>query len=193
MRRNQKLVYCARNIHSNKCYIGWATSLTERKARHIRSAETGSKTRFHNAIRKHGANSFEWSILFDNLNSYDDCKVMERRMIALFDTYNKGYNSTLGGDGGFTGLNSGNFKKGFKPWNTGKKLAADYVLKLKNADRSESYKPVIQSDLSGNIIQQFDSVKKASESTGINACNIAATCRGAENRTQSGGFKWKYL
>lgn len=216
MRRSNRIIYCARNIINNKSYIGWCTNFKERKARHIRSSELGSKTRFHNALRKYGSDYFEWFILFEDLNSQDDCKRMEMRMIALFDTYANGYNSTIGGDGGFTGHNSGQFKPGQKPWSTGRKL--HYIDKLKSAHSGKKqslitiekralqlrgrkyseqhcrnigislYKRVAQYDLDDNLLAEYQSLKEATSKTGVN--NISAVCHG--KLLQAGGFKWKY-
>lgn len=195
IRRQHKIVYCAFNIITRKSYIGWCTDLGERKARHIRDAELGCKTRFHNAIRKYGSDSFEWFILFENLKTYDECKRMEQRMIALFDTYNIGYNATTGGDGGFTGHNTGQFKKGSTPWNTGKRLSQVFIDKLKSADRSITYKPVMQ--LNGDKINIFPSIKDASIITGISSQHISEVCRNISNRVTyrvtAGGYKWEFL
>lgn len=192
MRRTQKLVYCAFNVVTGKSYIGWCTDFRERKNRHIRAAELGVKTRFYNAIRKHGASSFEWFVLFDDLKSFDDCKVMERRMIAMFDTYNNGYNSTLGGDGGFTGINTGIFKKGQKPWNTGRKMSPDYVLKLKKADRSASYKSVVQLDANGVEIKEWPSMKHAQAYFGVKGLYKVLSTKYPYNKTYA-GFKWRLV
>lgn len=218
MRRSQTIVYVARNIHTDKAYIGWCTDFKERKARHLREAAKGTRTRFYNAIRKYGPEAFEWSILFDSLPNYEECKKMERRLIALFNTYHDGYNATQGGDGGFTGINSGVFKKGIKPWCTGKKLTPDHienlrkshrgltqskdqiskrVLKLVGLKKSDAAKQkireklnkkTIQMSMSGEFIASYPSVNDAFITTGIN--NIASVCRGVVN--SAGGFKWKY-
>lgn len=58
------LVYKAHNKKNGKVYIGLTTqSLGARKASHLRSAKSGSVAHFHKAIRKHGEDSFEWSVI----------------------------------------------------------------------------------------------------------------------------------
>ncbi len=188
MRRNQKIVYSVRNKINNKSYIGFSTSFKERKASHLLSAKKGIETHFYNAIRKYGEENFEWIILFDNLESTEECKSIEKLMIALFDTYNNGYNGTKGGDGGFTGHNIGEFKKGQQAWNKGKKMAEEQIQKLKNADRSKQYKPVIQYNLDGIFIKEWESVKKANDILGI--FHIDAVARNV--RKTAGKFNWKY-
>jgi group I intron endonuclease len=50
--------------------------------------------------------------------------------------------------------------------------------------------PVIQSDLSGNVIAAFGSVKEASSITGAYRTSIIECCRGT--RKSAGGFTWRY-
>lgn len=59
----------------------------------------------------------------------------------------------------------------------------------KNIAKSK-YKSVIQKDLSGNILQEFESIKQASELTGVGRNSISACCNG---RTKTGhGFIWEH-
>lgn len=51
-------------------------------------------------------------------------------------------------------------------------------------------KHVLQYDLNGNFIKEFESVKEAQAATGAPASKISMVCNGSRN--QSGGFKWKY-
>ena len=50
--------------------------------------------------------------------------------------------------------------------------------------------PVIQLDLSGDYIKEWDSVNGAAKALGLFATNISVCCRG--KIATSGGFKWKY-
>jgi hypothetical protein len=59
----------------------------------------------------------------------------------------------------------------------------------KGADHNRSVK-VIQQDLSGNFIEQYDSSQQAKMITGIPHQNIIKVCRG--QRATAGGFKWEY-
>lgn len=51
--------------------------------------------------------------------------------------------------------------------------------------------PVVQTDLDGNVIAEFNSTVDAANHTGIKDYNIAACCRGT--RKTSGGFVWRYM
>lgn len=144
------------NKVNNKSYIGYCIDFKERKTRHFLCAKKGIVTRFYNAIRKYGEENFEWIILFDNLENIEECKKIEKLMIVLFDTYNNGYNSTLGGDGGFTGHNSGEFKKGQQSRNKGKKMSEEQRQKLSNAHKgiklSKSHAESISKANKGRIV-----------------------------------------
>ncbi|MBQ8992585.1 MAG: hypothetical protein IJ085_00355, partial [Turicibacter sp.] len=60
------------------------------------------------AIHKWGWDAFKPTILFDNIDSKEELDRLERLCIGLYDSYNNGYNSTLGGGGSlgcsFTGM-----------------------------------------------------------------------------------------
>lgn len=90
------VIYKATNTVNGKSYIGIAADFENRKAVHLHNArkENGEKFYFHRAIRKYGETSFEWSILLENA-TLDD----EIRLIAEHETYQNGYNLTIGGDG----------------------------------------------------------------------------------------------
>lgn len=51
-------------------------------------------------------------------------------------------------------------------------------------------KPVIQYDLEGNKITEYNSICEAGRITGIHKCNISACCRGRQKTCS--GYKWEY-
>jgi len=51
-------------------------------------------------------------------------------------------------------------------------------------------KKIIQMDINGSIIKEFESFKQAQSETNIKYTNISKVCRGL--RDTAGGFKWKY-
>jgi hypothetical protein len=80
----------------------------------------------------------------------------------------------------------------------GRKSAGGYKWTYFDAEIKESYlnnqnkqkRKIIQEDLNGNFIKEWDSVSKASKKTGINRANITMAALG--HQKTSGGFKWKY-
>ena len=190
--RNENIIYKATNVINGKMYIGYCVSFKNRKNRHLKCAEKGIVTKFYNAIRKYGKDNFTWDILEDNVENINKLKEREVYYIKHLNTYNDGYNSTLGGDGGFTGHNSGQFKKGMKPWCTGIKLSEEHIEKLKIADRTLSYKPVLQFDMNDNYIREFSSLKEAMELTKVNKQYISNVCKKHKGFKSAGGYKWKF-
>jgi group I intron endonuclease len=206
-RRTEKIVYRVTNNVNDNCYIGWCTDIKERKARHLKAADKGVDTHFYNAIRKYGADVFTWEILYDNLESFDECKRLERELIAQYDSYYNGYNSTLGGDGGDTYSKlSEERKKEFRQkcgenaaqiWK-GKKLSKEHKDKMKTArkkqDMATHYHSVNQLDNNGILIKTWDSIKEADYTLQISRSNISHSIRAREQGIyhKAGGFYWEY-
>lgn len=51
---------------------------------------------------------------------------------------------------------------------------------------------VLQLDLNGNTIKQFDTIKEASSETGANHAHISQCCKNQYGRRTCGGYKWQY-
>lgn len=86
---------------SGKVYVGKTIQdLNTRKLRHLRESKKESNNYFHNAIKKYGS-ALKWEIIQDNIDE-SQLSNMEIYYINKFDSYNNGYNSTQGGEGGNT-------------------------------------------------------------------------------------------
>lgn len=92
------IVYKIWNDVNEKLYIGITTkSLEQRWKWHTNKASSGSKTHLYNAMRKYGVDKFH-IIQIDTTELYEDLLEKEKYYIALYDSYNNGYNMTYGGD-----------------------------------------------------------------------------------------------
>lgn len=92
------LIYKCTNKFTGEMYIGLTTtSLEKRKRRHRRSVYCGSKTKFHEALRKFGFEAFKWRTI-EKCNSIDELKEREKYWIEKLNTLEEGYNSTHGGE-----------------------------------------------------------------------------------------------
>lgn len=96
------LIYLAENTITGKRYVGATRddSVKRRMTEHKSKANLGKKTRFHEAIREHGWESFRWSLL-SVCSSAQDMLYEEQSWIEIYDTKNaeRGYNMTKGGCG----------------------------------------------------------------------------------------------
>lgn len=88
-------IYKITNKVNNMSYIGQTRYSVEfRWRQHLHKKDN---TYFHNALRKYGPESFT----VETLEECDSDKLNEREMfyIAKYNTFKKGYNLTIGGDG----------------------------------------------------------------------------------------------
>ena len=90
---------------------------------------TYKNTKFYNSIHKYGQENFELEVLEDNVKE-EDLDRLEIYYIALYDTYEHGYNETTGGQGihGYKHTNENKLKIGEKAkaaWNNPESLLND--------------------------------------------------------------------
>ncbi|MBG6164975.1 DNA-binding NarL/FixJ family response regulator [Labrenzia sp. EL_195] len=97
----QRIIYLATSP-SGKSYVGQTTKRLEtRRKGHEYAARTGSKLKFHRALRQHGLSTFTWQVIA-TAESAADLNALEMVKIEEHDTFRNGYNLTLGGEGGKT-------------------------------------------------------------------------------------------
>jgi group I intron endonuclease len=93
-------VYAATNKISGRRYIGKTTMPLSKRIRcHKSSANHGSKTPFHGAIRKYGPDAFEWSVLY---MSHDESALLSTEVELIAEARRAGerlYNRAAGGEG----------------------------------------------------------------------------------------------
>lgn len=92
-------IYKITNHINQKIYIGCTiSSLKKRFEEHLyRCMKTDIATKLYNSMRKYGIENFEIELI-------DECDLeciyeTEKKYIEQYDSYNKGLNSTLGGEG----------------------------------------------------------------------------------------------
>lgn len=103
-------IYLFKNKVNGKCYIGQAIKLKQRIRAHWNNCSNPRYENivFYKAIAKYGWENFEFSILEsfrDALSGRTKYNLdqLEIKYIREYDSYNNGYNSTLGGDKGVLG------------------------------------------------------------------------------------------
>lgn len=95
------IIYKAVNKKNGKIYIGKTVrNLKTRMSRHLHESKKDEKnTHFYNAIKKHGFESFEWSVVEKCINE-NHLNLAEQAYIELYKMQGfELYNMTKGGDG----------------------------------------------------------------------------------------------
>lgn len=108
-------IYIIKNTVNNKVYIGQTRySIQERFKDHIKNSRYFDN-HLYLAMRKYGIDAFYIEPLEENV---EDEKLNEREIfwIEKFDSYNKGYNMTIGGEGN----KKYDYQKILEEWNNGK-------------------------------------------------------------------------
>jgi group I intron endonuclease len=99
------VVYKIINIINNKIYIGYTkNSLKKRFRGHIKKSKTNSNRKLSNAIIKYGPENFKITKISES-SSKQEALELEIKYIKNFNSFEKGYNMTEGGEGGSTTLN----------------------------------------------------------------------------------------
>ncbi len=207
-------IYKITNIVNNKCYIGQTIRppfIRWYQHKYYSKKGVRYKSALYNAIQKYGLDCF----LFEVIEEVDNDLLNERErfFIALFNSFEQGYNNTTGGDG-----NKGCKRKRkhediipelYKELQSTEKVAnylgisritVRSILKEKNLfkrykKRSLDYKKleVVQLSLDLNIINVFSSLTEACKSIGLtnkNVSELSKCCKG--KRKTAYGFIWKY-
>lgn len=103
-------IYCIKNTINGKCYIGQSIKLQKRLKAHFNCWQNPIYEHIvlYKAFKKYGIDNFEIIILHTFKDSLGwrikvQLDELEKKYIKEYDSYNNGYNSTIGGDGGVLG------------------------------------------------------------------------------------------
>ena len=187
-------VYQHKNKINGKVYIGITAQRSANDRWRNGSAYMGQH--FGRAIAKYGWNNFDHIIIATGLTKEDAC-TMERILIKAYDATNpqKGYNETLGGDGG------GMYKKHHteeakeKISKARKEIGFSaehkkHISEAKSGTKHHQAKKVYQYTKDMEFIKEWSYMTEASNELGICKGNISLCCLG--KRPSAGGFVWKY-
>lgn len=173
------IIYRITNLINNKVYIGKTvqgfnlrycekgTGIERVYKRHKMLKEYGYGYNKHllESIEKYGLKNFKVEECIDIAFSEYELSLKEKCWVQYHNSYKNGYNNTIGGDG----------VSGFKG--------------LKGKDNPAS-RSVVQLDLQGNFIKNWDYMTEAYNYTGVSTQKIIAVCR--KYRRSAGGFIWVY-
>lgn len=135
-------IYKITNIINGKIYIGKTTkTIEERFKEHVKTAKLGKGYNLHKAIRKHGQENFKIEVIFVN-SSNEILNKMEMFFIKKFQSHNplKGYNMTLGGEGGNMTEETKQKLRGENNSNFGGKSVSQYQIEIGRIRAREQFK-----------------------------------------------------
>lgn len=150
-------IYKITCLVTNKVYIGQTSeTLDKRFKRHIRIALSGSGYYLHSAIRKYGPENF----VIEELGSFvaenkQELKVIldeaEKDFIKKFDSFEKGYNLTMGGEGGLGRSLTEETKEKIAKAHLGKKMSESHLRNLRKAmaNLSEESRAILRNNKLG--------------------------------------------
>ena len=166
------------------------------------------KTKFGNALRKYGIDTFNFSILIivysKNNNNLDIIlNYFEKYFIKIYNSFNNGYNCTLGGDGTINFKHSEETKNKLRNRIVSKetRMKLGYAHKGKPCHRRLTDKwrnsvieaksiPIKQFSKDGIFIKQWSSITEAAKYYNLPKSCISRVCK--NERKSCGGFIWKY-
>lgn len=139
-------VYMITNKVNGKKYIGITKrEVTKRWWAHISRSKI-SDAKFMRAIQKHGRKSFDVKTLVVCPDWEYACD-MEQKLIALYDTFNTGYNATLGGEG-LNGCEDVSLANLERAWDArrGKPMSEEHKRKISEAHKANGHKPKLTNE-----------------------------------------------
>lgn len=93
-------IYKITNVLNGKVYIGQSIDIETRWKQHIDEGKRlRHKTKLYYAMNEYGIDNFHFEIIELCESNQDILNQKERYWINYYDSYNNGYNSTLGGQG----------------------------------------------------------------------------------------------
>lgn len=203
MKRGVVGIYVIRNADDGKVYIGQSVDVEYRICNHFSKLKWNRHDNEHmQRAYNNNPNAFSWELLCECDESELDAK--EIQMIAEYNCADTkyGYNMSYGGQVEHrateeTRRKMSESKKG-KTFteehckriglaNTRRKLSAETRRKI----AEKHGKPVIQMDMSGNVIAVHKSIKDAKIAVGLKSHNSIKNALTGKTK-QSAGFRWSY-
>lgn len=208
---------------SGKHYIGKTTNPKVRKREHLCNSKV-LVTKFYSAIKKYGFESFEYEVLFEStLLPIDELNTLlnekEKHFIQMFNSFNNGYNLTLGGDGQVGFKHKSETIEFYKKTRknppkeqrdkmsitaTNRRLSIETKEKIrlgnigkgmsdtnKQLVSQQKSKPIIQYDLKGNFIKEWKSATEAAKTLGLNNKAISKVCKRNKGTVYENIWKFK--
>ncbi len=199
-------IYKIEDDINHKVYIGQtAGSIQQRYEQHLNERFKNPNRRLYKAMNQLGIEHFSVIEIEDCVESCLDDR--EQYWIKYYDSYNNGYNMTIGGNGG--SIYDIDIKRVYQCWDNGwtlSQIADEQHCSVKaisirlqdyptysslEAQRRARCLPVYGYDYNGMPCLMYDSAASAEKAlTGANHDNINANCRGEIESAY--GYRWTH-
>lgn len=193
---NEKYIVYMHTVPNGRRYIGITHQEPERRWRG--GMHYDYNKRFFLVIVKYGWDNIKHEILYENL-SEEEALLKEIELIEKYKTNQEeyGYNMTTGGKGAPNCTKSIETREKLSKANKGRKASEETKQKisqgrkgkLKGGEHPQS-KKVLQYDLDGNFIKEWDSFMDIERELGVTYQNIWRVCNGQKEKAL--GYIWKY-
>lgn len=200
-------IYKITNDINDKIYIGLTSrSLDIRFKEHLKDSKNDLSRPLYRAMNKYGTEHFTISLIEEVPDEI--LSQREQYWISKYNTYQDGYNATIGGDGQ-TKLNYQEVINLYNHYQNVREVARQLnvdrtsiedILHSKNipvlspglVTQQKLGKCIAQLDLNTEeIINVFPSCHAAAKALGVHHSGIARACNG--ERKSANGYKWKIL
>lgn len=191
-------IYKITNKLNNKIYIGQSVNIKRRWQEHIYDNRKNSL--IHLAIQKYGKDNFDFEVI--ELCEQKELDTKEQYWINYYQSFDKGYNLTRGGNSGFyydieaiyeDYLHTQNIAQTAK--NVGCHInTVRRIVRIFGVNHSEQQieKAVEQIDCQTlKVIKTYDSIKDAADAMGVVRDAIAMAANGTHN--SSAGYYWRFV
>lgn len=128
-------IYCIENIISHKRYIGQSSNIERRWRDHVTKLANGSHDNdyLQRSWNKYGREAFSFYVV--KICNIEELNREEVKYIALFNSYNKGFNLTKGGEGTRGCFHSDEYKQMMSDKFKGRKLSEETKAKIGKANQ----------------------------------------------------------
>jgi predicted GIY-YIG superfamily endonuclease len=163
---------------SNKVYIGSSVNIT-RRINNYKHKGGKQQTKLYNSLNKYGFENHIIEILEEC--SKNELIIKEKYWVMFYDSIKEGLNLQIPGENKIHQVKTLYFNK-------------EWCKRISESKKGKSIKAtkksILQYDLEGNFIKEYESQREAERQTGINNSAINNTLKGISKN--SGGFIWKY-
>jgi group I intron endonuclease len=195
-------IYKITNLINNKMYIGLTTEpISVRWSGHKAYSKTENNIYLYNSMNKYGIENFKIETLVTGVKSMSKLYELEKLYIKKYDTFNTGYNLTLGGEGTVGYRHTEDTKKKLSKAKIGRKLSPEHrKISLKTLELGSKPGKDHPSSIgvyqickrTGGVIRYHESINLAEQELSGTGKGSGSICKVVNGKRKSAyGYYWK--